>query len=841
MENAICLTIDGKEVFAQPGQTILEVCRKNDIVIPTLCHLEGSAKEGVKEGTKEYNDAKRPCLLCMVEVEGDGRQRACKLEAKAGMVVVTKTKELEAYRKERLQALAKTHYGDCRAPCNLTCPGGINVQGYVNLVAQGEYESALRLIKEKNPLPVSVGRVCPRFCETRCRRVLVDEPIAINHLKRFVADYCHEHGFKETPPAITTGKKVAIIGGGPAGLSCAYYSRKLGHDVTIFEAEDRLGGALRHWIPSYKLPKKPLEKEIQSILNLGVHVRTKKRWGDDFTIESLKEQGFEAVFIATGLSRQKALDVEGAEYATDGLHFLKDVNDGKAKFNVKPGKPAKALIIGGGDIAVDAARSAKRLGASSVTVIYPRSRVEMSAQQRDIADAEKEGVQFLLMAMPLRVVKEEEGYKVEMARTILSEPDANGIRQPVAMPGSRLFWTGHVIISALGQEGDDAFKSYGKIESSIALTPKKTIKSNPSTMATNVSGIFAGGDAASGSRSVIQAVSAGRRAAEAIHEFFKAEKLFESEARFNFSKGKRFDDVDVHNFEGHDIQLSGIMPARPAERRNRDFDEVELGFTEDMARHEAERCLKCGCGGLSKCTYRELSVEYKVDAGVSPERLKYPIDKSHPFIVVDPNKCIGCSRCERSCRYDALELHVETDLSEHTISNVSIKLNDKCVSCGACVDACPTGTLSKKSLAVPLFPKEVETVSSVCTYCGTGCSVDIVVSNGSLQEVRASREKAPNHGDLCVKGRFGYTFYRHPERLSLPLVRDSIDEPFREVSWDEAMRLVATRLGAIKSAFGPDAIGVLSSSRCTNEENYLIQKFARGVIGTNSVDNCARV
>ncbi len=833
MENVrLQLQIDGRSVEASEGQTILEVAKANGISIPTLCFLE------------KVSESRQPCLMCLVEIEGVGRARACNTPVQNGMVVQSKTKELEQFRKERLQALATIHYGDCRAPCNLTCPGGINVQGYVNLVAKGEYEAAWRLIRERNPLPVSVGRVCPRFCETRCRRVLVDEPIGINNLKRFVGDYALDHGFKDDLPEKETGRRVAVIGGGPAGLSCAYYLRKKGHEVVIFDANERLGGALRYWIPGYKLPKKQLDREIQGILKLGIHVKRGQRWGDAFNLQSLKDQGFEAFFIATGLSKQKSLDVEGAELAWDGLQFLRQANEYSVAFLQEIQVKKRILVIGGGDVAVDVARSARRLGAESVTVIYPRSRVELSAQQRDVQEAEKEGVQFFLMAMPLKIHGDEgsDAVKVEMARTILSEPDEKGIRHPEPMPGSRLFWNGDLVISALGQEGDATFKSYGVIEASIAVTPKNTIKSNPSTMATNVPGIFAGGDVASGSRSVIQAVAAGRRAADSIHEFLmKPVAKVLSDARFNFSKGKRFEEVDLHNFDGASLQLSETMPVRSPDRRIHDFDEVELGLSEEMAKREAERCLQCGCLGLSKCSFRELAVHYKVDTSKSLTRLGRKIQNDHPFILVDANKCVGCSRCERSCRYDALKLELSFNSETQMLEASSITLTKNCVSCGACVDVCPTGALSKKGLAVPLFPEDIEKVSSVCTYCGTGCSVDVVINNKAILEVRANRGLPPNWGDLCVKGRFGYTFYRHPDRLTVPLVRDSLDEPFRETDWVEAIGRVASEFERLIRDHGPDSVGILSSSRCTNEENYLLQKLARAVWLTNNVDNCARV
>ncbi|MGC9022670.1 MAG: FAD-dependent oxidoreductase, partial [Dissulfurimicrobium sp.] len=315
--DGITVKINGQTARFKPGLTILEAARDIGVFIPTLCFLEG------------LEVSRRPCMMCLVDVEGRGRVRACSTQIEDGMIVITHSKEIEELRAKRLQALAEVHYGDCRAPCNLTCPGGINVQGYVNLIARGEFEAALRLIKERNPLPVSVGRVCPRFCETRCRRVLIDEPIAINHLKRFVADHALEHGLYRDETGSPTGRRVAIIGGGPAGLSAAYYLRKYGHETTIFEAEEGLGGALRYWLPGYKLPKRPLDAEIKAILNMGVHVKTGRRWGEDFTLKDLQDQGFEAVFIAVGLNKQRALDIQGSELTMDGLSFLRNINIGR--------------------------------------------------------------------------------------------------------------------------------------------------------------------------------------------------------------------------------------------------------------------------------------------------------------------------------------------------------------------------------------------------------------------------------------------------------------------------------------------------------------------------------
>ncbi|MBA2848824.1 FAD-dependent oxidoreductase [Thermosulfuriphilus ammonigenes] len=819
----ITLQIDGKRVEVSEGMTILQAARQAGITIPTLCHLEG----------KRSSD--RPCGLCLVEVEGQPSPlRACATPVEEGMVVTTASEELLKHRRERLEAMAAYHYGDCKAPCSQACPGGINVQGYVNLIAQGQYAAALRLIKERNPLPLSVGRVCPRFCEPRCRRVLVDEPIAINHLKRFLADWAMQHGEPPEEVAPPTGHRVAIIGGGPAGLSAAYYLAKAGHQAVIFEAMDELGGMLRYGIPEYKLPKKVLDREIQNILSLGVEVHTGKRWGKDFSLKSLKEEGYKAIFIATGAWKEKPLEVPGSEHLLGGLSFLRQINQG-----LRPEIRQPVVIFGGGDVAIECARAARRLGAEEVTVIYPRSRMEMPAHQRDIREAEKEGVRFFLMATPMRVEPTGNGlFSVELARTVLGEPDKKGVRHPVPVPGSRVIMEAGTVISAQGQMPDTSFLTFDELEAKLAVSPKGTVKANPSTMKTNLEGIFAGGDLVSGPRTVIQAVAAGRRAAEAIDAYLRGVKVKSSSTvRYNFTKGRRFEDVDLRNYQEYTIKLQERMPERSPEVRVGDFEEVELGFNEAMARREASRCLSCGCLGLSKCSFRDQIIEHQAKVSHAPTRLRVPVDSSHPFIIVDANKCIACTRCERACPYGALELSI----NDGQVPEISIRLKDNCLSCGACVDACPTGALTKKTVVLPASSSEMTKVPGVCTFCGTGCNLEIHTKCGTIVEIKANENLPPNFANLCVKGRFGYTFYRHKDRLTKPLIRTSIDSPFREVSWEEAIEFAAFSLKEIRDSLGPQAIGVLASARCSNEENFLYQKFARAVIGTNSVDNCARV
>ncbi|CAK8715688.1 succinate dehydrogenase [Candidatus Electronema halotolerans] len=815
MSKTATLTINGQQFSLAPDQTILAAAAEAGIDIPHLCHLPGR------------RDADQPCLLCLVEVNGK-RMRACKTLIMDGMVIETETPALVEHRKERLTQLAAGHYGDCKAPCSMTCPGLINVQGYIGLIAQRQFGPALQLIREKNPLPGIVCRVCPAFCEYPCRRALLDEAVAINNLKRFAFDYAVKHPLPPETTAPATGRKAAIIGGGPAGLSAAWFLRKQGHSVTIFEAGPALGGAARTAIPAFKLPKENLAREIEAVLSLGVEVKTSTAWGRDFSLADLQQQGFEAVFIATGLAGHKKLSVPGSELTQDGLNFLAQVNQGSLT-----SLSGKVLVVGGSKTALEAARCALRLGAEEVLLIHDRAAVRMTAYEKDIRAAQEEKVRMLMLTALLAVRQEEDGtLTADLARTELVDDDVRGA--PVVREGASLIWQGGTILNCRGRQGDSGFLSYGELESRLEITAKKTIKVSSSTMQTCLPGIYAGGEVASGPRSVIQAVNAGRKAAEAMHRQFGGVEPELADGHFNFSKGRKFDSIDMSNYSGMAIQPRPVMPQQASAQPRRDFSQTELGYTEEMAVREARRCLECGCTALSKCELRPLCRDHKVSANAAPAQRRSAVDSSHLFISVDADRCIGCQRCERSCEFDAF-VYAPGEL----VPTLTIK--DNCVSCGACVDACPTGALTKKQLALPLLPGEAELVRSVCTYCGTGCSVDIALKSGTIVEIKALSDAPPNNGDLCVKGRFGYDFYSHPERLTRPLIRERLDQPFREASWQEALSFAASGFLRIQEQHGPQALGVLSSSRCENEVNYLAQKFCRAVFRSNSVDNCARV
>ena len=829
----IKIQIDGREVSASEESTILEAARSAGIHIPTLCYVEGKSSEV-------------PCQLCLVEIVGQEQPvRACATPVSSGMEIVTASKTLVEHRKERLSALAETHFGDCKAPCNLTCPGQINVQGYIAHVAKGQYEEAVRLVMERNPFPFSVGRVCPRFCETRCRRLLVDEPVSINHLKRFVADWCMTHKVDlKLKPASATGKRVAVVGGGPAGLTGAYYLALKGHDVTVFEAAPKLGGMLRYGLPRYKIPDTVLDYEISTILRLGVSVRLGQRWGRDFTLQTLKDQGFGSILLTVGANHDEPLEIEGGSLpgVVPALKFLHRVNESG---EISDGYGKRAMVVGGGNVAMESARSLLRCGVDEVTVVYPRAQTEMLANQRNIREAEEEGVQFLLMASPIKIGQGSgaagEKLDVELIRMKLGEPDAKGIRYPEAIPGSTVHMGVDTVVVAMGQAASSGGFAGGELEQGLELTPKNNIKSNPRNFQTNIPGVYAAGDATNGPRSVIQSVVAARRAADNIHLALMDLGKVAPESRFNFSRGKTFDSVDLANFEGVRVKLREKMPQRPPERAIQDFHEVRLGFSEDMAKNEAARCLSCGCNAFDRCDLKRLSIEHGVDPNKTGMGTKpiYSRRQDHPTISVDINKCIYCRNCVNSCEYGAIDLSAASFDEKGRAQDISFTFNERCVSCGKCVDNCSTGALNKKDQIIPIVSEEVRLVRTTCPYCGAGCQMNLKVKGDTIIEVTADPEMAPNYGALCVKGRFGFHFVQDRQRLTKPLIRKG--GQLVECSWDEALTYTAKRFFDIKSMYGADAIAGFSCARATNEENFLMQKFMRTAIGTNNIDHCARL
>ncbi|HOU93390.1 MAG TPA: FAD-dependent oxidoreductase, partial [Polyangiaceae bacterium] len=434
------LEIDGRRVIAVDNQTILAVARQHGLgEIPTLCH-------------DEQLEPFTSCFVCVVKVKGArSLVPACSTKVTDGMVVETDTAEVRQSRRAALELLLSNHYADCVGPCQQTCPAGVDIQGYAALAALGKFREAVRLIKEKNPLPAICGRVCTRPCEvTGCRRRELDQPVGIDNIKRFVADLDlgMAQPFKpETAPP--NGKRIAVVGAGPGGLSCAFLLARKGYGVQILEAQPEAGGMLRYGIREYRLPKEVLDSEIAQILELGVKLSTNVSLGRDFTVASLRNQGFDAVFLALGAWDSSTLRVknEDVEGVLSGIEFLKNVGL-RRRVEVS----GKVMVVGGGNTAIDCARTALRLGAREVTILYRRTRAEMPANPVEIEEAEREGVQIELLVAPTQVMVEAGRVAaIECTRMELGAPDASGRRSPKAIPGSEFQIPCDFVIAAIGQ------------------------------------------------------------------------------------------------------------------------------------------------------------------------------------------------------------------------------------------------------------------------------------------------------------------------------------------------------------------------------------------------------
>lgn len=602
------ITIDGIPFNATEGDTVLVTARKAGIEIPSMCSDLRIKPNG-------------ECGLCVVEVDGQANPvKSCELQVKEGLQITTKSDHLAEIRQGILNHYLSHHNAYCLPPCSFRCPAGIDIPGYVGLIAQKKYVEATALIKEKLPLPQVIGRICPRPCESVCRRSQVDEdqPVAICSLKRFAGDKARESGTSTQPtPKPSTGKKVAIVGAGPGGLSAAYFLALEGHHVTLFEAQEAAGGMLRYGIPPYRLPDDILDAEVADILALGVELHLNKRLGTDFTLDELSSN-FDATFLAIGASigkkaRIKNEDVPGVMSAVD---FLARVNRGE---RVDLGQ--NVVVIGGGFTAADAVRAARRMGAPNVTLSYRRTRKEMPASPHEIHDCEVEGVVLDLLSAPTEVqVQNGRAVGLQCQRMKLGEMDESGRRRPVPIEGSEYVIPVDTILLAISQDVDVDGLQVPQLEK----TNWGSIKIDERTMKTNLPDIFAGGDASLGAATAVEAIGHGRRAAYAIDAHLKGASDQQIESVIKVRSPKLF---DIGAFPKQSAQVAE-MPVSPQNERvsafGKDvspgetgaksasgaFSETELGLTEDMAVTEAERCLQCVCQAAGSCDLQRYSLEY---------------------------------------------------------------------------------------------------------------------------------------------------------------------------------------------------------------------------------------
>ncbi len=719
------LTINGKAVQAPEGSTILEAARLADIYIPTLCYDEAVEVYGA-------------CGLCVVEAQGIPKLlRSCSAKVSEGMVVNTESERVVQSRKIAMELLMSAHDGDCVAPCQLNCPAKTDCQGYVGLIANGEYDAAIKLIKNKIPLPASIGRVCPHPCEKACRRKNVEEPINIAQLKAFAADMDlkSDSYVPECKPA--SGKTVAVIGGGPAGLTAAYYLTIMGHSVTVYDMMDKMGGMLRYGIPQYRLPKEVLDKEIAIIEKAGVKLVNNVKLGRDFTIKSLKEQN-DAVIVAVGAWKSSSMRTPGEdlEGVYGGIDFLRAVIKGNA-----PEIGEKVAICGGGNTAMDACRTAVRLGAKEVYVIYRRTRNEMPADKLEIDEAEEEGVTYKFLTNPLSFNGENGKLKsVTLQLMELGEPDASGRRKPVPIEGKTEEIELDSVILAIGQ------KLVAEDVSELTLNNRGNIEADPDFFTTDIEGVFAIGDATNRGASIaIEAIGEADRCARAVDAFLNGKAL---DTRVPYISKRDESTIDYSDRE----QKSRLNPKVLApEVRNKNFDEVSLGFTEEEAQEEAKRCLECGCREYFKCKLLKVAQRYDIMPerfkGVMPQ--KYTHDEN-AFIERNTAKCILCGLCVRSCR-EVMNLSSIGLLGRGFTTDVSPAFSlpldrTNCNNCGLCVQLCPTGSLTEKFALDKQVPLDEEYTEEFVDIDGKQASVKVSRYNGKVLRVIPNDEISRNSG-----------------------------------------------------------------------------------------------
>jgi formate dehydrogenase beta subunit len=535
------------------------------------------------------------------------------------------------------------HRKPMKAPCKESCPAGVDAPRYLRLIVAGRYVEALAVIRESIPFPAICGYVCPAPCEIKCRLAEISEvPEAIRSLKRFIADHASREPLDHLKPT-PTGKSIAVVGSGPTGLTAAFYLARSGHRTTVFEALPEPGGMMRVGIPSYRLPPDILDAEIEAVKKAGIELKTNTRID---SVDGLLSQGYDAVFIAVGAHRGVRLGIEGEDSpgVIDALSLLRQVRLGHS-----PKVGRSVTVVGGGNSAVDASRTALRLGAENVTLVYRRTRGEMKAYPAEIEEAIREGVKMVFLATPSRVMTEDGHLKMECLRTIQGKKAPDG--RPLPIKGSEFTIDSETVIAAVGQEPE--------IPAGFSLSLKgKTIAITPERMATSRAGVFAGGDCVTGPSTVIEAIAAGKQAATVIDQYLGGRGIVEKGLTPSVDEVSSVKaEYPIPTAAEHEIPIM-----LPVAERLKDFPLVELALCPETAAAEAKRCLRC-----------DLPIE------------------------VDAAKCRTCYVCQLICAF-RFERDFDTTKAAINInpeSDIRISFEDKCDGCGLCVRYCAYGALTR--------------------------------------------------------------------------------------------------------------------------------------------------
>lgn len=521
------------------------------------------------------------------------------------------------------------------APCGEACPAGIDVPRYIRRIREGKFDEALAVIRERIPFPSVCGYACYSPCEAKCGNRQFGEPIAIRALKRAAAEKGGELWRKNLRVGPPTGKRVAVVGSGPSGLTAAYYLATVGHKVTMLEALDQPGGMMRVGIPAYRLPRETLDKEINYLKDIGVDIKTSHQVD---SVDALFQEGYNAVYVALGAHRGATLEIPGGDQTgvIDALSFLKEVNQGK-----KTSMSGRVAVIGGGNTAVDAARCAVRLGAKKVIIIYRRTRAEMRAYEEEAGNAVFEGVKIKYLTAPLRIAHKGGCLEVTLTRMELGKPDASGRPSPIPVKGSESRMKFDVVIAAVGQVPDipKAMK--------LSLSARGLLQVNE-TLATDRAGVFAGGDVVSGPASIIEAIAQGRKAASAIDKFLGGTGVIDQ------ALAPPEEEVVVMEYEA-DGQSRVSIPCAPLTDRACDFRPVEMGISEELAIKEAERCRNC--------------------------------DARQFEVIVHGEGCKECGYCIEVCGLDVF--NVTDKFNKRGYRSVVAQRGSRCVGCMRCFYACP--------------------------------------------------------------------------------------------------------------------------------------------------------